>query len=199
MGLVYFLGDGISGFVKIGATSKNEIDGRIGSMQTGNPNRLKVLKKIETSDPFGLENLLHRKFESKRRPGEWFELPEADVDEAERLARFFAESIPVQERVEKLKIERDNGILIEPLQQHQELVERLREVKYEYGRLKLEKEQLELELKALIGLSAGIYGLATWKAYDTHYFDRQQLEIERPDIFTEYWKTRVNRKLLLMR
>jgi hypothetical protein len=38
---------------------------------------------------------------------------------------------------------------------------------------------------------AGTKGLATWKAQDTHWFDRAQLEIESPEIFAEYWQTRI--------
>ena len=72
--------------------------------------------------------------------GEFFALDDLDLDEAEQLAKLFAESAPIRERVELLRRERDDRILIEPLEAHRELVERWRLVKAEFARIKLEKE-----------------------------------------------------------
>ncbi len=45
----------------------------------------------------------------------------------------------------------------------------------------------------------GIKGLIAWKARDHHWFDKDQLEMERPEIYAEYWKTRIQRNLYLSR
>jgi hypothetical protein len=198
MGWVYFFRDCSLKLVKIGAT-EDEVESRRDSLQTGNPSRLRLERKIQTSEPFGLENLLHRSFEAKRVSGDFFDLAEADLNEAERIARYFEESRPIQERVELLKKERDNGILIKPLELHRDLVERWREAKREFNRAKLEKERLELQLQSIIGVHAGIEGLVTWRANEKHWFDQTRLEIDHPEIYLEYWKIRIERKLLAKR
>jgi len=78
-------------------------------------------------------------------------------------------------------------------------VDRLREVKHEYYRIKLEKDELELQLKSIIGLFAGIDGLVTWKALEQPRLDQTQLKLERPEIYQEYTRIRTMRKLLLIR
>lgn len=198
MGCVYFSKDPATDETKIGYTQDEAAAQRMRSHWTSNP-RLCQPREISTDNPSGLEAFLKAHFSQKRARGEFFALDDSDLDEAERLAKFFAESTPVQERVEQLKRERDNGILIEPLEAHRELVGRWREVKGELARVKLEMEQLDLQLRAEIGIFAGIKGLVTWKAHDHHWFDKDQLEVERPEIYAEYWKTRIQRNLYLSR
>jgi hypothetical protein len=198
MGCVYFAKDPATDETRIGCTEDETAAQRMRCHWTSNP-RLKLILEIITDDPSGLEAFLHTQFSQKRTSGDLFALDESDLDEAKRLARFFSESTPVRERVEHLKTERDNGIMIDPLEAHRDLVDRLQEKKDEFARVKLEKEQLELQLRAEIGIFAGIEGLVTWKAHDHHWFDKDQLEIQRPEIYAEYWKMRIQRNLYLSR
>ena len=198
MGVFYFLRDNSNSLVKIGCTSAGDVEARLNALRTGNPG-LQLALRIETADPFGVETLLHRSFAPKRKMREFFELTRGDLEEAERIARFADEAVPIRESVDLLKQERDNGILIEPLEAHQQLVDRLREVKHEYDRIKLEKDELELQLKSIIGLFAGIDGLVTWKALEQPRLDQTQLKLERPEIYQEYTRIRTMRKLLLIR
>jgi hypothetical protein len=198
MGCVYFAKDPATGETKIGYTGDEAAGQRMGQHWTSNP-RLQMILEIPTDNPSGLEAFLQAHFSQKRTSGEFFTLDESDLDEAKRLAKFFSESTPMRERVEQLKRERDNGILIDPLDSHRELVERWRAVRGEFARIKQEKELLDLELQASIGIFAGIEGLVTWKAHDHHWFDKDQLEIERPEIYANYWKLRIQRNLYLSR
>lgn len=83
-GFVYIIKeeDG-SPLYKIGKAK--DIDSRIGSMQTGNPRRLLVIAQELVPDNHAMEQGLHRKFESKRKEGEWFALNAKELKEAIKM------------------------------------------------------------------------------------------------------------------
>ncbi len=62
--------DGNTIKVKIGVTSN--IEQRIKSLQTGNPNKIELLFIEERTNPTKAERYLHRCFDKKRQEGEWF-------------------------------------------------------------------------------------------------------------------------------
>ena len=83
MGYVYLLlqveSNGTETF-KIGVTKK-DINTRISSLQTGNPNKISLLKFYESDNYKKIERLLHKKYFSNRTEtnNEWFILTNEDV------------------------------------------------------------------------------------------------------------------------
>lgn len=76
---VYFLGEWENGCspIKIGV-AKNIVR-RQRALQTGNPQELRLLGWIETSDDFQLERQLHKYFEATHARGEWFQIEPSDI------------------------------------------------------------------------------------------------------------------------
>ena len=62
--------DGTNIKVKIGVTCN--IEKRIKSLQTGNPNKIELLFIEERTNPTKAERYLHKCFDKKRQVGEWF-------------------------------------------------------------------------------------------------------------------------------
>lgn len=74
-GFVYLLKSGT--FYKIGR-SKN-MARRISEIKVTLPEAVELIHAIKTDDPSGIECYWHRRFESRRRNGEWFALDAADI------------------------------------------------------------------------------------------------------------------------
>ncbi len=75
MGFVYLLKSGR--FYKIGKT--NAAGRRERELAIQLPEKAATAHVIKTDDPTGIEAYWHKRFEAKRRHGEWFELDRADV------------------------------------------------------------------------------------------------------------------------
>lgn len=53
------------------------------------PEKLDMIYSIKTDDPSGIETYWHKRFESKRKGGEWFDLSSADIKAFKRWKRIF--------------------------------------------------------------------------------------------------------------
>ena len=70
-GYVYIVSDGR--FCKIGVANDN-IDGRIKSLQTGNPNKITLVTSLLCKNPYAIEKFLHMLFSTRRVSGEWYDI-----------------------------------------------------------------------------------------------------------------------------
>ena len=75
IGFVYLLKCGK--FYKIGKT--NTAGRREYELAVQLPEKFKTVHVIRTDDPSGIEAYWHKRFETKRRNGEWFDLDALDV------------------------------------------------------------------------------------------------------------------------
>lgn len=64
---------------KIGITSKRNLQKRLKTLQTGNSEKLEILKTHISDYASLIEKTLHREFATKKLNGEWFDLSLSDV------------------------------------------------------------------------------------------------------------------------
>jgi len=98
MGKIYLLHAVDTEKYKVGITS-GPIEKRVAQLQTGNPDKIILLRDYESDHYRYIESFLHRKFMSKRAEGEWFLLEDSDVfnfidycQEIEEIASFLSKN-----------------------------------------------------------------------------------------------------------
>lgn len=67
---VYFVQQGANGPIKIGRSNFCDLDTRITTLQTGNPQKLNLLARFAATPAY--EIVLHRMFEDSNIRGEWY-------------------------------------------------------------------------------------------------------------------------------
>jgi hypothetical protein len=83
---VYIIRVGRTNLYKIGKT--NDPEGRLQSLQTANPHKLKLLHVFKADNATAAEEELHRLLHGKRMKGEWFRLSDSEKDILVSVERF---------------------------------------------------------------------------------------------------------------
>ena len=90
-GYVYVICDPQNeGLFKIGVT-RGDIQKRLKSLQTGNPNEIFLCKYFETDDPYFFEKQLHFKYRDYNTTGEWYDLTSELLEKFEEYCQQIAE------------------------------------------------------------------------------------------------------------
>jgi hypothetical protein len=76
---VYFIGQETHGQITIKIGVARDIEKRRRTLQTGNPNELRLMGWLTSEDCYRLEKQLHGHFRAKRGLGEWFDIEPADI------------------------------------------------------------------------------------------------------------------------
>jgi len=90
---------------KIGVSTTKNINNRVKNLQTGNSEKVEILKVFESEYANLIEKTLHREFITKKLIGEWFEL---SIDE---VLTFEQRCITITNNIELLKKENNYYIL----------------------------------------------------------------------------------------
>ncbi len=85
VGEVYLFKSG--NYYKIGRT--NDTVRRGNELRIQLPEKMDLIHSIKTDDPSGVENYWHKRFDSKRMNGEWFDLNSADIKTFKRWKRIY--------------------------------------------------------------------------------------------------------------
>lgn len=81
-GFIYLIGEenNNSNLYKIGMTRKHNIEDRIKELQTGNGNKLYLIKYFKTKYPFKVEQMLHTHYNQFHENGEWFKFENDEIN-----------------------------------------------------------------------------------------------------------------------
>ena len=80
---------------KIGITTKKNLTKRLKTLQTGNSDKLEIVKTYQTNYASLIERTLHREFATKKINGEWFNLSISDVLTFEDKCRIIENNINI--------------------------------------------------------------------------------------------------------
>ncbi|MFZ0301762.1 MAG: GIY-YIG nuclease family protein [Terracidiphilus sp.] len=199
MGQVYLFLDTSNGEYKIGATKDDEVEVRLNQLRTGNP-YLERYREFGTDYPFDLAQKLMGAFAQKRTRRDFFALDDADLHAIDQIVRDAEAILPMENSIYSLKSKQDNGVLLDPNEVYRELVAELREVKCERERLENRQDELEAQLKTIIGVCRGIRNLVTWKTNEkpTPWFDSKQFKLDEPRLYGAYLRFQFRRMFLLL-
>lgn len=189
MGCVYVYRSGESNIFKIGRAT--DLDRRIKTHATGNPEPLTEFAVIETQYASQCETYLHHRLRSKRSTrSEATEFFEVDPDELAALVedarRYGTEVLPKLAEAERLAGGECDERVLPASEMALELYRQLVRVREEYDTLGFEKTRLEAELKLLIGATSGIDRIADWRVVFSQRFDNELFKQEHPDLYEHY-------------
>lgn len=90
--MIIYLIKNSEGFYKIGRTKNNAMD-RLKQLQTGSSSELKLVKACNSEAGSKVESILHNRYKGYNVQGEWFDLPEKEVDTFEKNVSTITEMV----------------------------------------------------------------------------------------------------------
>lgn len=201
MGYVYVLRSGDSNLFKIGKAIN--VDRREKALATGNPEPLILFEKIESEHASKSEAFLKERLRLRRsHRSAAKEFYECDVDELvaaiEATREYERVVLTRAAEVQRLARQQSDGRVLEPGARERKMFASLVAARQAEDDAKRERERWELELKLVIGTSAGLEGLATWKTEWFRELDEKALKQAEPEIFERFLREKPRRTLRLL-
>ena len=92
---VYILKVSSDGIYKVGV-SKN-VEKRVKQLQTGNPEKIEIVKTFLSDYPYKIESVLHRSYQRNHVQGECYYLSEKDIENFEERCSICEQNFSIME------------------------------------------------------------------------------------------------------
>jgi hypothetical protein len=201
VGYVYIYGSGDQNVFKIGKAT--DLERRLKTHATGNPEPLKRFDVIETSHPSQVETYMHHRLRSKRSTRgdgtEWFEVDPDELTAVVADARQYDEEVlPALAKAEELAAVQCDDRILQPTETVRETYRALVNVRQAYETLEYEKAYLEATLKLAIGTASGMERVADWKTMASHSFDSITFKAAHPELYDAFARETRSRRFTLL-
>jgi hypothetical protein len=201
MGYVYIYRSGEGNVFKIGKAK--DVDKRIKTHATGNPEPLTEFDVIESEHYAQCETYLHHRLRTKRSTRsegtEWFEADPDELREVIADARHYANDVlPMMAEAERLSEHECDGRILPADDGVLDTYRALVKVREEYDTLGFQKDRLEAQLKLVIGTASGIERVADWKSVVMRRLDGERLKTEQLDLYNAYLAETHSRRFVLL-
>jgi hypothetical protein len=190
-GIHYVFREGDEHIFKIGRT-KNSVEETRVALCRGNSRPLTTVDTIETDEEVICETYLHQALRSKREVGgggfEFFRLGLEELREVLADARrYLDEVVTVKREAEEFKLAEVDLALPQVLPNDDDFrtYTQLLEVREQIDRLMIQRKFYESKLMLRIGLSPGMFRIATWKTQSRVSIDCQAFQQQEPAIFDQ--------------
>jgi|HubBroStandDraft_6_1064221.scaffolds.fasta_scaffold94329_3 hypothetical protein len=193
MGCVFFARRGDESIYRLGISAFS--DSKMMSLVLKDP-EFKFHQAIETECPSDCEKFLQGYFASHKVGSDptLFWLADGEIEKAVEVAEsFVAKFLPLRKTAQTLSNRSTDRRYSVPTKRQMEIYQKLRRVREEEFRLQLRREYLENELKAAIGTTAGLQGIASWSSQAQKRFDSALFKSENPALYAAYQKEKTVR------
>ncbi len=188
----------IMGYVVVVQESHNLY--KVAKSKTLNEDAASVVWSFETAHESDLEQLVRQKLDGyiSDESLEHYEIsPELLAQNLKELEFTLASFIEAQEQADAYSKLEASDTMLSPTDEVKSLSFELSLVKKRLALLECEKTYLENKIKAIIGRSAGIEGIATWKTSTIMRIDTEAVKRDYPDVYASCVKETKSRRFCL--
>jgi hypothetical protein len=171
---------------------------RLKQLQAGNLDLLEV-DSIETDDADACEKHLHKVLFPRRVGREFYELTDAELEDALRDARtYLEEDRPLKKKAAALGKQQSDDQLLQPGDRERQIYRALQRACVGKYLAETHYEHCENEMKLVIGASAGLEGLVSWKTETAMRFDEGAFKAAYPELHQAFLRPRRRRPFRLL-